>query len=299
IVAAPAFFCLSAVWSRVSLCVEAACGCGSALQPSKSGVTASTGTRKRYPRRERVWMNRGLDAESPNASRSLLTMVFRLWSKSTNVSAGHRRCCNSSRVTTSPERSSSISNAWKGWSGTRIFTPCLRSSPLAESASNVPKRKIVLGGIATYVSAYQNRGLTAGLCVLFVLISFLPVSAEPKPATLAEYRHYVQLTETRMTKETSAGPFLWVGGLGASAGQDVWARLRRGDVLIYKMETEDEGTRVTAPGALIHHWLGIAFIPEATLKQTLALLQDYDRQSQNYAPRVERSRLLQSNGNDF
>ena len=47
-------------------------------------------------------MKRGLSAESPSASRSLLIEVFRLLSKSTNVSAGQMLGRSSSRVTTSP-----------------------------------------------------------------------------------------------------------------------------------------------------------------------------------------------------
>ena len=53
-------------------------------------------------------MKRGLSAESPRASRSLLMALFRLWSKSTNVSEGQSRQRSSSRVTTWPGRSSSI-----------------------------------------------------------------------------------------------------------------------------------------------------------------------------------------------
>jgi len=63
-----------------------------------------TGTRKRYPRRGSVSTKRGLSAESPRASRSLLIAVFRLLSKSTKVSCGQICERNSSRVTTSPGR---------------------------------------------------------------------------------------------------------------------------------------------------------------------------------------------------
>ena len=59
---------------------------------------------KRYPRRATVSMNRGLVAESPIASRILLTALFTPWSKSTNVSALHNRLRSSSRVTISPGR---------------------------------------------------------------------------------------------------------------------------------------------------------------------------------------------------
>ena len=50
---------------------------------------AFTGAMNLYPRRGSVSTKRGLSAESPRASRSLLIAVFRLLSKSTNVSFGH------------------------------------------------------------------------------------------------------------------------------------------------------------------------------------------------------------------
>jgi hypothetical protein len=45
--------------------------------------------------------------------------------------------------------------------------------------------------------------------------------------------------------------------------------------------------------------MGVVFIPGASLKQTLTLLQNYDEQWRIYAPRVVRSKLLQHNGDNF
>ena len=53
------------------------------------------------------------------------------------------------------------------------------------------------------------------------------------------------------------------------------------------------------PDGLIHHWLGLVYIPGASLASTIALLQAYDQQHRFYAPEVERSRLLRRDGNDF
>ena len=80
--------------------------------------------------RASVSTNRGLSAESLRASLNLLIAAFRLWSKSTNVSAGHSLRCISSREMTSPGRSSNIVNTWKGCSWSFTFTPLRRSSPV-------------------------------------------------------------------------------------------------------------------------------------------------------------------------
>ena len=68
----------------------------------------------RYPRRASVSTKRGLEAESFSASRILFTAVFRLWSKSTKVSAGQIFCRRSSRVTTRPAFSTRAVENLKG-----------------------------------------------------------------------------------------------------------------------------------------------------------------------------------------
>jgi len=78
-----------------------------AILPLAAPSTPVTDAMNRYPRRGIVSINRGLSAESPSASRSLMIAVFRLLSKSTKVSADQFWERSSSRVTTSPGRCSS------------------------------------------------------------------------------------------------------------------------------------------------------------------------------------------------
>jgi hypothetical protein len=59
-------------------------------------------------------MKRGLSAESPRASRSLLIEVFRPLSKSTNVSPAQIRERSSSRVTSSPALCNRSYRTWNG-----------------------------------------------------------------------------------------------------------------------------------------------------------------------------------------
>src|SRR5690349_1077873 len=99
-----------------------------------------TGAMNRYPRRGNVSIKRGLSAESPSASRSLLIAVFRLFSKSTKVSGGQFWFRSSSRVTTSPVLCSSTVRTRNGCSCSLILTPCLRSSPDRRSTWKVANR---------------------------------------------------------------------------------------------------------------------------------------------------------------
>ncbi len=49
-------------------------------------------------------------------------------------------------------------------------------------------------------------------------------------------------------------------------------------------------------GALLHHWRGTAYVPNATPKDMLTLLQDFNHLSTHYAPEVVSSRALTDNG---
>lgn len=134
-----------------------------------------------------------------------------------------------------------------------------------------------------------------------VLITTLPcVFAEKlKPETVAAFDQYVQFTEERMSKELSGGSFFRVDGLAPQDRAAALERLKKGELIVDKLETRDHGSPIPVPGGLIHHWVGTVFIPGATLAQTLAFLQDYDNQYKFYSPDVQQSRLLQYAGNDF
>src|ERR1700747_1564207 len=77
------------------------------------------GHRQLSPRRgsgsrgeEQFHHKRGAPAESPRASPILLPALLSPWSKSTKVSWLQSFFCRSSRVTTSPECSTSIAKSW-------------------------------------------------------------------------------------------------------------------------------------------------------------------------------------------
>jgi hypothetical protein len=133
-----------------------------------------------------------------------------------------------------------------------------------------------------------------------ILLASCPVRAvQVKPETDAAFNHYVQLSEQRMQNDLQSERFLQVDGLPAQQREEVYQKLKQGEVVTEKLETLDGGTPIAVPGGLIHHWMGVVFIPGASLKQTLALLQSYNEHARIYAPRVLRSKLIQHNGDDF
>jgi len=127
-----------------------------------------------------------------------------------------------------------------------------------------------------------------------------PLNAETlKPETVAAFDHYVQLSEQRMEKEVRSGPFLRLDGLPQKDRDAALAQLKNGEVVTERLATVDQGRKIDVPDGLIHHWIGTVFVPGATLTRTVAFLQDYDNRAKYYAPAVERSHLIQRNGDHF
>jgi len=127
------------------------------------------------------------------------------------------------------------------------------------------------------------------------------MSAELKPATVAAFDQYVKVTEARIDSEMKRpDAFLYVEGLPEPRRTQALTLLKSGQVYMERLKTRDSAGRVLeAPDALIHHWMGAVFIPGATLRQTLELVQDYDQHQEIYLPEVVRSKLVSRNGDDF
>src|SRR5712691_2450032 len=136
------------------------------------------------------------------------------------------------------------------------------------------------------------------LAALVFELSGTVSAAELKPATVAAFDHYVQLSEQRMATEMP-GTLLLIDSLPVEQRDAAYIRLRAGEVITDRLDTLENGKPIPVPSGLIHHWRGLSFVKGTTLKKTLAFLQDYDHQDKYYAPDVQRSKLLQHNGDDF
>jgi hypothetical protein len=133
--------------------------------------------------------------------------------------------------------------------------------------------------------------------VLLLLVAAVPVAAaELRPPTVAAFDRYVQVTEQRMT---SSPQFLWVDTLPASEQRAVLEALRRGELVIDRLTTRQGGKDIDIPDGMVHHWIGVVFVPGATSDKAVSLLQDYDHHAQIYAPNVAASKLLSRDGNNF
>ena len=134
-----------------------------------------------------------------------------------------------------------------------------------------------------------------------VLLFVLPLNAADLQAQAAQnYARYIALTQVQVDAELAqSGSCLWVERLPESRRTEALAQLRSGGVVIEELETLDDGKPIAVPGGLIHHWIGTAFVPGATLAQTLAFMQDYDHKVEYFKPDIVRSKILSHEGDDY
>jgi hypothetical protein len=111
------------------------------------------------------------------------------------------------------------------------------------------------------------------------------------PQTAEAFDTYIREAEAAMEATLSGGTFLW-SDLNPRRSKEV----REGQIVAQFWAGQGA---VQVPNGLIHDWIGAAFIPGATLEDTLRLIQDYDNRKTIYTPEVIDSKLVSRMGNDF
>ncbi|HZC43234.1 MAG TPA: hypothetical protein VE195_03605, partial [Acidobacteriaceae bacterium] len=117
--------------------------------------------------------------------------------------------------------------------------------------------------------------------------------------TVAAFDRYIGESETRMRAEVRDGPFLYIDGQPEESRREAHAQLAAGQILVRPESGKADGGPVKVPGGLVHDWIGVVFIPHASLAQVLAVAQNYDDYQDAYKPEVRRSKLLKRDGDNF
>ena len=146
--------------------------------------------------------------------------------------------------------------------------------------------------------AERIKSLFLLVCLVAGLFPLPANAAELKPATVRAYDHYVQLLEVRMDDDQRSGNFLYIDRLPGDTRAQIYEQIRRGDPYIQPLDIMENGLPVPIPSGLIHHWVGISFIPGASYSQTIKILLDFDKQAEIYKPDVQKSKLLERDGNE-
>jgi hypothetical protein len=143
------------------------------------------------------------------------------------------------------------------------------------------------------------RKLTLLLCLLAGAWTAVS-AADLTPAISAAFERYARLTEQRITAEVADGSaFLWIDTLPQNRRAEVLRGLQQSGVIIERLQTRDGSKEIAVPDGLIHHWVGTVFVPGVSVKQAVALLQDYDRHASYFAPAIARSKLMERDGARF
>ena len=112
------------------------------------------------------------------------------------------------------------------------------------------------------------------------------------PRTLEAFAAYIRQAETVMEQALHGnGPFLW-SELAPERAQEVG----RGKVVAQFWSGRGP---VKVPSGLIHDWIAAALIPDSTIQEAFAVIQDYDNHKNVYKPEVIESRLKRRDDDDF
>jgi hypothetical protein len=156
---------------------------------------------------------------------------------------------------------------------------------------------------------HDNWGLVpailSAVAALYPALTDSAQGAEPEPArlhanTLEAFNRYVRLTEARNAEELKRGTnLLWIDELPAAERAEAYVALKRGEVEMKKLEMRDGGKEIACPAGIMHHWVGVVFIPGAKLDDVLGMLEDYDKHYIYFGPDVERSKIESRDGDHF
>jgi len=151
-------------------------------------------------------------------------------------------------------------------------------------------------GMANRIWILAAVGFVA--CVITTQVQAAPAAAgaELQNRTIQAFDRYVRLTEARLN---SSAPFLWIDDLPEARRREALDAVRRKELSIERLETKDNGREIEAPGGMIHHWVGTAFVPGATIDEALSVLQNYNEHHRIYAPTVAASKLQSREGDRF
>jgi hypothetical protein len=135
------------------------------------------------------------------------------------------------------------------------------------------------------------------MLIAAMAIEGVALAEKLKPPTVAAFDKYVAESD-RQAVPTLSDParFLWIDQVKRPKAMET---LRKGEVVIERLQTRLNGRDIDVPDGIIHHWVGVVFVPGATVDQAVALLQDYDRHEVFFSPAVAKSKLLSRSGDIF
>lgn len=160
---------------------------------------------------------------------------------------------------------------------------------------------VAVSSLVNFLMSDRLVFASAVCLAMLPLVPAAPVHAADLSANAsAAFDRYARLTEARLDKEMAGAlPFLWIDQLPDDRRAQAQATLRRGEIVVSRLQTRDGDGAVRFPDALSHHWIGTVLVPGARLDDVVRLMQNYDRYQAVYRPTVRRSKTLSGEGAHF
>jgi hypothetical protein len=112
-----------------------------------------------------------------------------------------------------------------------------------------------------------------------------------RPETVAAWNTYIQQVDRGLQERLcNGGRFLWAFEEDGRA-----ARVRNGEILVVQAPGQNPHK---VPNGLIHHWIGVVFVPKVKLDDVINVTRDYDRYKEFYTPYVVDSKSIYRSGMD-
>ena len=141
--------------------------------------------------------------------------------------------------------------------------------------------------------------LCAGLVALLLLTCPGAGAKQLKPETLEAFNRYSAARDAEFDEEVQHDPFLWVDAQSAAEREEYYRQLRNQGVVIERLGQQVKGEKFEVPGGMVHHWVGISFVPGVHVAAVVRLVEDYDHHSKYFAPEVVRSKLISRDDGHF
>ena len=111
-------------------------------------------------------------------------------------------------------------------------------------------------------------------CLVVGVLATSAQATELKTNTAAAFDRYTRTTETQRADDLHNGRFFVLDSLPEPARRESYAQLRQGQLYIEQLHLKENGHSIPIPGGLVHHWVGVMFVPGATLSQVISVLRD-------------------------
>jgi len=119
-----------------------------------------------------------------------------------------------------------------------------------------------------------------------LLSSSLMSAATLKPESIQAWDRYLSVAQSNLSKHTQENAtFLW-----ADESRERRQKVRDGETVVAETYS---GASKKAPGALIHDWTGVTFLPGARMEDVISVLRNYGHYKEYYSPTVIRSKTME------